>query len=174
MSTNLNAVQGCEDLPEPGVQAGPGEPGDHLPGADRQPACSTHSCSLAPPEQAAGRALQVIITDWGGGGSRAYFHNCFLCTYVMFLMRADPLRGQVEIEIFWALWNCIEPLGECYLGPKKVEISRAEPPPICPVINIYFIFHWATNLVIVPNVTSCSEFKKVGYHGNCFGIFSFW
>jgi hypothetical protein len=68
MSTKINGVQGCEDLPEPGVQAGPGEPGDHLPGADRQPARSTHSYSLAPPEPAGGRALQVIITDLGGGG----------------------------------------------------------------------------------------------------------
>ncbi len=43
----------------------------------------------------------------------------------MFLMRADTLRGQVgegwalEIECFLALWNGIEPIGKCHLGPKK-------------------------------------------------------
>ena len=51
--------------------------------------------------------------------------------YVMLLMWANPLRGQVgggwalEIETFWALWNGIEAIGECHLGPKKVEIPRA-------------------------------------------------
>ncbi len=46
----------------------------------------------------------------------------------MFLMQADPLRGQVgggwalEIETFRALWNCHKPLkGEGHFGPKKVE-----------------------------------------------------
>ncbi len=34
--------------------------------------------------------------------------------------------------IFWALWNGSELLGECHLGPKKGEISRAQPPPTCP------------------------------------------
>jgi hypothetical protein len=42
--------------------------------------------------------------------------------YVMLLMRANLLRGQVgggwalEIETFWTLWNGIEPLGVCHLG----------------------------------------------------------
>ncbi len=45
----------------------------------------------------------------------------------MFLMRADPLRGQVgggwalEIETFWALWNGNALLGEFHLGPKKSQ-----------------------------------------------------
>jgi hypothetical protein len=52
--------------------------------------------------------------------------------YVMFLMRADPLQGQVgggwalEIKTFWALWNGIELLGEYQLEPKQVKISRAQ------------------------------------------------
>jgi hypothetical protein len=56
----------------------------------------------------------------------------------MLLMQANPLQGQVvegwslEFETFWALWNDIELLGECHLGPKKVEISRAQPHPTCP------------------------------------------
>ncbi len=55
----------------------------------------------------------------------------------MFSMRAYLLQGQVwggcvlEIEIFWALWNGIKPVGECHLGPKKLEISRSQPPPTC-------------------------------------------
>ncbi len=45
----------------------------------------------------------------------------------MFLMRADPLRGQVgrgwalesEARVFWAPCNGIEPIGECHCtGPK--------------------------------------------------------
>jgi hypothetical protein len=55
--------------------------------------------------------------------------------YVMLLMGANSLPGQVgggwalEIETFLGpvKWHC--PLGECHLGPKKVEISRAQPPP---------------------------------------------
>ncbi len=51
----------------------------------------------------------------------------YTAPYIMFLMRADPLQGQVgggwalEIETFWALWNGIEPLGVFHLGPKKVS-----------------------------------------------------
>ncbi len=44
----------------------------------------------------------------------------------MFWMRAHPLWGQVGGG--WALWNGIEPIGKFYLGPKKLEISRAQPP----------------------------------------------
>ncbi len=55
---------------------------------------------------------------------------------VIFLMPADPLRGQVgggwalEIET-WALkWQRAK--GRVPFGPKKVEISRAQLPPTCP------------------------------------------
>jgi hypothetical protein len=74
----------------------------------------------------------LISNTFGGGGGEA----------VMLLNRSggvvsapkspsDPLRGQVgggwaiEIESFfnfWALSNGIEPIGECYLGPKKLEL----------------------------------------------------
>jgi hypothetical protein len=41
----------------------------------------------------------------------------------MFLMRADPLRGQVgggwALEIESLLGHGIEPIGECHLGPKE-------------------------------------------------------
>jgi hypothetical protein len=40
--------------------------------------------------------------------------------------------GPWKSILFWALWHGIVPLGECHLGPKKVEISRAQHPPICP------------------------------------------
>jgi len=40
----------------------------------------------------------------------------------MFLMRADPLRGQVgggwslgKSRVFWVMWYGIEPIGECHL-----------------------------------------------------------
>jgi hypothetical protein len=45
----------------------------------------------------------------------------------MLLMRSYPLRWQVgggwalEIQTFCALWNGIEPLGECHLRPKKTR-----------------------------------------------------
>ncbi len=58
---------------------------------------------------------------------------------VMFLMRADPLGRRASgrglgpgIMSFWALWNGIEPIGECHLGPKKLSIYWAQPPPTCP------------------------------------------
>ncbi len=59
----------------------------------------------------------------------SYAPVIFTARYVMFWMRADPLRGQVgggwalEIDTFWALWNAIDPLGECHLRPKKVEME---------------------------------------------------
>jgi hypothetical protein len=57
---------------------------------------------------------------------------------ILFWMRAYPLRGQVgggwnlEIESFLGPVKCIEPIGECHLGPKKLEISRAQPRPTFP------------------------------------------
>ncbi len=47
----------------------------------------------------------------------------------MFWMRSYPLRGQVwggwalDFESFWALWNGIEPIGECHLGPKNLPLT---------------------------------------------------
>ncbi len=49
----------------------------------------------------------------------------YTAPYLRFLMREDPLRGQVgggwamEIETFLGPVNGIEPLGECHLGPKN-------------------------------------------------------
>ncbi len=64
----------------------------------------------------------------------------YTAPYVMLFMRANPLQGQVgggralEIETFLGpVWNDIEPSGELHLGPKKVKISRAQPPPTCPI-----------------------------------------
>ncbi len=37
------------------------------------------------------------------------------------ITRASERGLGPEIEAFWALWNGNEPLGECHLGPKKVE-----------------------------------------------------
>ncbi len=60
--------------------------------------------------------------------------------YVMLLMRANPLRGQVERglgpgnqDLFGPVkWHRTIRRGPFYLGPKKFEISRAHSPPICP------------------------------------------
>jgi hypothetical protein len=60
---------------------------------------------------------------------------------LMFLMRADTLRGQVgggwalEISSFlgpvkWHRADRRVPFS--HLGPKKLEISRAQPHPTCP------------------------------------------
>jgi hypothetical protein len=56
----------------------------------------------------------------------------------MFLMRADPLRGQVgggwalEFESFLvpAKWHGAN--SRVPFGAQKLEISRAQPPPTCP------------------------------------------
>ncbi len=75
----------------------------------------------------------AIVLIWFDTGTcvsilTIYAPMIYTVPYVMFLMRADPLRGQVggggalEIETFWALRNGIKPLGECHLGPKKSAI----------------------------------------------------
>jgi hypothetical protein len=58
---------------------------------------------------------------------------------VMFLMRADTLRGGVgwglalEIESFVGPWKWHRSdIGECHLGPIKLEISSANPPATSP------------------------------------------
>ncbi len=53
----------------------------------------------------------------------------YTAPYVMLLMRANPLPGQVgvvgpwKLRLLWALWNGIEPLASAIWGPKK---SRAQ------------------------------------------------
>jgi hypothetical protein len=37
-----------------------------------------------------------------------------------------------EIDTFLILVNGIKPPGECHLGPQKIKISRAQPPPTGP------------------------------------------
>ncbi len=67
-----------------------------------------------------------------------YALKIYTALCIMFWMRAYPLPGQVGglgpwgSRVFWALWNSIEPIGECHLGPKKLEISMAQPPLTCP------------------------------------------
>jgi hypothetical protein len=55
----------------------------------------------------------------------------YTAPYIMVLMRPNPL-----IEIFWALRNGIEPLGVCYLWPKKVSISGPNPLTLDLVIDL--------------------------------------
>jgi hypothetical protein len=58
--------------------------------------------------------------------------------YVMLLMRANPLLGQVgggwilEILTFWITFGT-RITAQCYFTwPKKVSFSRAQPSPTCP------------------------------------------
>ncbi len=58
----------------------------------------------------------------------------------MFWIRAHHYKGQWEgvgpwkSRVFWALWNGIEPIGECYLGlgPKKLERLPSDL-AVCPI-----------------------------------------
>ncbi len=49
----------------------------------------------------------------------------------MFWMRAYPFWA-LEFESFLGPVKWLEPIGEYHLGPKKLENSRAQPPPTCP------------------------------------------
>ncbi len=40
--------------------------------------------------------------------------------------------GPWNSQVFWALYNVIEMIGEWHLGPKKLENSRAQPSPTFP------------------------------------------
>ncbi len=69
--------------------------------------------------------LRAYSDKIGGEGNVSYLWTYDLYgPYVMVLMRADPIRGQVvggralEIETF--LGPGVEPLGECHLEPQKV------------------------------------------------------
>ncbi len=48
---------------------------------------------------------------------------------IMLLMRAASITRAIGRG--WGPEN-LEPIGECHLEPKKVEISWAQPPPTCP------------------------------------------
>jgi hypothetical protein len=56
----------------------------------------------------------------------------YMAPYVMVLMWADPIRGQVgggwalKFHTFWALRNGIKPLGEVQLVPQKVVLGYYE------------------------------------------------
>jgi hypothetical protein len=74
---------------------------------------------------------------------------------IMFLMRADTLRGQVggdwalEMESFLGPVKWHPPIGECHLGPKKLGISRAQSPPTC-AENRSQSSHFSQHSVYVP------------------------
>ncbi len=66
----------------------------------------------------------------------AWYRCSYLCTYDLYdpvrnvfdacksITRASGSAWALEIETFWALWNGIEPLGECHLGPKKSVVGQ--------------------------------------------------
>ncbi len=64
-------------------------------------------------------------------------HCTLLCTYDLFgpvcnafAFNAASIHYEGKCEgigpwtsrVFWALWNDIEPIGECHLGPKQLEV----------------------------------------------------
>jgi hypothetical protein len=75
----------------------------------------------------------------------------YMAPYVMVLMRADPLRGQVgggwalEIETFWAVGNDIKPLGRVPFGGQTKFLGQCSkffflhsPPPLpIPPTSLY-------------------------------------
>jgi hypothetical protein len=90
---------------------------------------------------------------------------------IMFWMRAYPLRGQVvggwalEFESCWALWNGIVPRGEWHFGAKKkLENSRAQPPPTCPS-NGYALCFWPVLLQNGCTMKRCLH-RKVDFKTN--------
>jgi hypothetical protein len=91
------------------------------------------------------RKLKLSIESWIARTSflvSTFFHFSYLCTYdlsrvyIMFLMRAalqTHYEGKWEVvgpwnsRVFWALWNGIEPIGDCHFtGPKKLKIVHIQ------------------------------------------------
>ncbi len=85
------------------------------------------------------------------------------------------VRGQVgggwalEMESFWVVWNGIEPIGECHLGPKKLELLAG--------FNLWISFkkckklclktkHFRTNSDKYPNqvLSSGTTFRPIQYN----------
>ncbi len=68
-----------------------------------------------------------------GSGITIYEPMIYTAPCVMVLMLPDTLRWEVgggwpwKWRGFWALWNGIEPIGECHLGPKKLQKPANSP-----------------------------------------------
>ncbi len=107
------------------------------PGVDHLIDCAQrqhqHSCQTE---------LQLVPELLFPASFRSWILTIYACTYdlyspvhnvLLFSMRAYPLRGEVGggwalefSSFFWALWNGIEPIGDCHLGPimKKLGIVQ--------------------------------------------------
>ncbi len=89
--------------------------------------------------------------------------------------------GPWKLRVFWALWNGIEPIGECHLGPKKLPplftvlfplsyIPRFFPLSfitcllspsfvLCPTIpNTMFLSPLPFSALVIPSPVSCLPF----------------
>ncbi len=81
----------------------------------------------------------VSTTEWK---LAIYALMIYTAPCVMFLMRADPLRGQarggwaLEIKIILGLWNGIEAIGKCHLGPKNTRFPGPNPLPLAQVMDM--------------------------------------
>jgi hypothetical protein len=69
--------------------------------------------------------------------------NNYLCTYDLYtpvhnvldayIISINRASGRVlGLEFKSLMGHGIEPIGECHLGPKKLENSKTQPPPTCP------------------------------------------
>ncbi len=76
--------------------------------------------------------MRILIREYDQYWLAIYGPMIFMAPYVMILMQADPIRGQVgggwalKSILFWALWNGIKPLGEVQLVSKKVVLGYYE------------------------------------------------
>jgi hypothetical protein len=73
---------------------------------------------------------------WQVGGGWAMEIETFLGSVKWH--RADrrvPFGAQKSRKVEKVLWIGIDPIGKCHLGPKKLEISKAQPPPSARIMD---------------------------------------
>ncbi len=84
----------------------------------------------------------------------------YLCTYDLYSLVYNVLDARISItrgsgtglgpgilEFFWALWNGIEPIGECHLRMRypirPIQIKKFSSPDLLvysSVVNVYFLW----------------------------------
>ncbi len=80
--------------------------------------------------------IHIVAKTYISCDSESFRETCnnYLCTYDLYSPVHNVLDAFISItrasgrglgpgirEFFWAPWNGIEPIGECHLGPKKLE-----------------------------------------------------
>jgi hypothetical protein len=110
--------------------------------------------------------IQIVVRAGFRTRIVIYAPMIYMAPCVMFLMRADPLRGQLGEG--WAP-KVTRLSARCHFtGPKKLSISRVQPPPTCPsngsvrIKNHYLqgrINHWCIGGFICHHKWSCTHQK---------------